>query len=164
MAGRYIIDNIRLVLDLLDYSDLISKNSFSLFLDFQKAFDSREHDACCWCEKYVFVADLKKSWYFARKHCEQHYIDLLQLTSEEEENFFKECWNDQWKEGWIGIYWDRNKNAWTWSGGDLVTYDSDLDLSEKDDHTKNVLWTNGKWEWKNGEDLVGMVVIKSDLI
>lgn len=44
MTGRYIIDNIRLVLDLLDYSDLISENSFILFLDFQKAFDSLEHN------------------------------------------------------------------------------------------------------------------------
>lgn len=43
MSGRYIIDNIRLVLDILDYSDLISDNSFILFLDFHKAFDSIEH-------------------------------------------------------------------------------------------------------------------------
>lgn len=43
MSGRYIIDNIRLVLDILDYSDLIQDESFILFLDFHKAFDSVEH-------------------------------------------------------------------------------------------------------------------------
>lgn len=43
MSGRYIIDNIRLILDILDYSDLITDNSFILFLDFRKAFDSIEH-------------------------------------------------------------------------------------------------------------------------
>lgn len=44
MTGRYIIDNIRLILDLLDYSDFISEDSFILFLHFQKAFDSVEHN------------------------------------------------------------------------------------------------------------------------
>ncbi len=44
MSGRYIIDNIRLILDILDYSDLVVDNSFILFLDFHKAFDSIEHE------------------------------------------------------------------------------------------------------------------------
>ncbi len=40
---RHIVNNIRLILDLLDYSDLIQEDSFILFLDFYKAFDSLEH-------------------------------------------------------------------------------------------------------------------------
>uniref|UniRef100_A0A8C6MA25 Reverse transcriptase domain-containing protein n=1 Tax=Nothobranchius furzeri TaxID=105023 RepID=A0A8C6MA25_NOTFU len=44
MKNRHIVNNIRLVLDLLDYSDLIDTDSFIMFLDFQKAFDSVEHN------------------------------------------------------------------------------------------------------------------------
>ena len=43
MVDRHISNNIRLVLDLVDYSDLISEDSFILFLDFFKAFDTVEH-------------------------------------------------------------------------------------------------------------------------
>lgn len=42
MANRHISNNIRLVLDILDYSDVILDASFVL-LDFYKAFDSVEH-------------------------------------------------------------------------------------------------------------------------
>ncbi len=41
---RHIANNIRLVLDLLDYDELIREESFILFVDFYKAFDSLEHD------------------------------------------------------------------------------------------------------------------------
>ena len=36
-------NNVRLVLDILGYSDLITEDSFILFLDFYKAFDTVEH-------------------------------------------------------------------------------------------------------------------------
>lgn len=44
MRNRHISNNIRLVLDILDYSDLVSDDSFILFLDFYKAFDTIEHE------------------------------------------------------------------------------------------------------------------------
>ncbi len=40
---RRIANNIRLVLDLLDYAELVKEESFILLLDFYKAFDSLEH-------------------------------------------------------------------------------------------------------------------------
>ncbi len=43
MKGRHISNNIRLVLDLLDYQDLIHSDGLILFLDFHKAFDTIEH-------------------------------------------------------------------------------------------------------------------------
>lgn len=43
MRDRHIMNNIRLVLDLLDYNDLLEYNSFILFLDFYEALDSVEH-------------------------------------------------------------------------------------------------------------------------
>lgn len=43
MKNRHISNKIRLILDLLDYSDICSVNSLILFLDFYKAFDSIEH-------------------------------------------------------------------------------------------------------------------------
>uniref|UniRef100_A0A8K9UN26 Reverse transcriptase domain-containing protein n=1 Tax=Oncorhynchus mykiss TaxID=8022 RepID=A0A8K9UN26_ONCMY len=43
MRNRHISNNVRLVLDVLDYSDLITEDSFILFFDFYKAFDTVEH-------------------------------------------------------------------------------------------------------------------------
>lgn len=43
LKNRHISNNIRLVLDLLDYSELVRDDSYILFLDFYKAFDSIEH-------------------------------------------------------------------------------------------------------------------------
>jgi len=43
MKNRHITNNVRLVLDILDYSELIKDNGFILFLNFYKAFDSVEH-------------------------------------------------------------------------------------------------------------------------
>ncbi len=43
LKGRHISNNIRLVLDLLDYADSVHSNSLILFLDFYKAFDTIEH-------------------------------------------------------------------------------------------------------------------------
>ncbi len=43
MTGRHISNNVRLILDLIDYHELIEDNSFILFIDFYKAFDTIEH-------------------------------------------------------------------------------------------------------------------------
>lgn len=43
MPGRHISNNIRLVLDLVDYRHLLPGNPIILFLDFQKAFDTISH-------------------------------------------------------------------------------------------------------------------------
>ena len=43
MKNRHITNNIRLVLDLLDYSDEVHSEALMLLLDFYKAFDSIEH-------------------------------------------------------------------------------------------------------------------------
>lgn len=44
MKNRHISNNIRLVLDILDYSELVNDGAFILFVDFCKAFDSVEHN------------------------------------------------------------------------------------------------------------------------
>lgn len=43
MTNRHISSNIRLVLDLLDYSHYIESEALLVFLDFYKAFDTVEH-------------------------------------------------------------------------------------------------------------------------
>lgn len=43
MRGRYIGNNIRLVLDLIDYNFLIHEESYILLVDYYKAFDSVDH-------------------------------------------------------------------------------------------------------------------------
>lgn len=43
MKNCHISNNIRLVLDLLDYADNVDSDAFVLFLDFYKAFDTIEH-------------------------------------------------------------------------------------------------------------------------
>ncbi len=44
MKGRHIANNIRLVLDILDYKELINDKAVILFLYFSKAFDTVEHE------------------------------------------------------------------------------------------------------------------------
>lgn len=44
MQGRSIHNNIRLILDMIEYNQLILDNSFILCIDFYKAFDTIEHD------------------------------------------------------------------------------------------------------------------------
>lgn len=44
MHGRHISNNIRLILDMIDYNDLILDDSFLMFVDFYKAFDTVEHE------------------------------------------------------------------------------------------------------------------------
>uniref|UniRef100_A0A3B3D2N2 Reverse transcriptase domain-containing protein n=1 Tax=Oryzias melastigma TaxID=30732 RepID=A0A3B3D2N2_ORYME len=44
IKGRSIHNNLRLVLDLIDYEHLIDTDAFILFLDFYKAFDTIEHN------------------------------------------------------------------------------------------------------------------------
>ncbi len=43
LKGRYIGNNIRLILDLIDYRHFISDDGLILFIDFYKAFDTIEH-------------------------------------------------------------------------------------------------------------------------
>ena len=44
MQGRYISNNNRLILDLFDYKDYITENSYISFIDISKAFDTVRHD------------------------------------------------------------------------------------------------------------------------
>ncbi len=44
MQNRHISNNIRLILDIIDYPEFVQDDSFILFLDFYKAFDCLEHD------------------------------------------------------------------------------------------------------------------------
>ncbi len=55
MKNRHIFNNIRLVFDLIDYSELIEDDSLILFLDFFKAFDTIEHPFIFFClERFGF--------------------------------------------------------------------------------------------------------------
>jgi len=46
MPNRHIHNNMHLILDMIDYSDLFPNDSYSfiLFIDFYKAFDTIEHN------------------------------------------------------------------------------------------------------------------------
>lgn len=56
MRHKHISNNIRLVLDLIDYAELCSDDSLILFLDFCKAFDTVEHNFIFQAlEKFVFA-------------------------------------------------------------------------------------------------------------
>ena len=69
MRNRHISNNIRLVLDILDYSDLISEDSFILFLDFYKAFDTIEH-------QFIFLSLEKFGFgHFFRKAVQTLYVN-----------------------------------------------------------------------------------------
>ncbi len=68
LAGRSIHNNIRLIIDLLEYSEWIEEDGFILFLDFKKAFDMLEHS---------FFISCSTVFWFWRQICE-HYKDDLQ--------------------------------------------------------------------------------------
>ena len=42
VKGRYVGENVRLIYDLIDYTDKLSKKGIAIFLDFKKALDSIE--------------------------------------------------------------------------------------------------------------------------
>ena len=42
VKGRYIGENVRLIYDLIHYTDKLNQNGIAIFLDFKKAFDSIE--------------------------------------------------------------------------------------------------------------------------
>lgn len=65
LKGRSIHNNIRLVLDLIDYAHLINDDSFILFLDFQKAFDSVEH---------AFIFETFKQFGFG-----ENFLDIIKM-------------------------------------------------------------------------------------
>jgi len=62
LKGCYIGNNIRLILDLIDYRHLIADDSFILFIDFYKVFDTVEHSfmfnhhVLCTSESATFLA------------------------------------------------------------------------------------------------------------
>uniref|UniRef100_I3KX85 Reverse transcriptase domain-containing protein n=1 Tax=Oreochromis niloticus TaxID=8128 RepID=I3KX85_ORENI len=60
MQNRHISNNIRLILDIINYPELVQDGSLIPFLDFYKAFDSLEH-------KFIFTA-LNK-FVFGRSFC-----------------------------------------------------------------------------------------------
>ncbi|XP_075320453.1 snaclec agkisacutacin subunit B-like [Odontesthes bonariensis] len=71
-------------------------------------------------EKHVFI-NRQLNWSYAMKYCREKYTDLSPITSEVEEQVFKESVG-QGQSGWIGLYWDPKNLTWAWSGGDTVTY------------------------------------------
>lgn len=52
MTGRHISNNIRLILDMIDYNCYIPTDSYILFIDFYKAFDTVGHEFMFRCIKY----------------------------------------------------------------------------------------------------------------
>ena len=61
MRGRHISNNIRLVLDLIDYSSLCSDDSLIFFLDLYKAFNTVEHNFIFQTIEHFGFGEKKKS-------------------------------------------------------------------------------------------------------
>ncbi len=75
IKGRNINFHSRLILEMLDYSHLIDKESLILFLDFYKAFDSLEH---------CFIVETLKCMGFGDKFCniiKMFYSDISSSVS-----------------------------------------------------------------------------------
>lgn len=66
IKGRHISNNIRLILDLLDYSNNIDSEALILFVDFYKAFDTIEHR---------FIQECLKLYEFGNSF--SHIIDMF---------------------------------------------------------------------------------------
>ena len=63
MTGRSIINNVRLILDLIDYNEYINEDSLVLFVDFYKAFDTVNHQ---------FIVKTLKTFGFGER-----FIDII---------------------------------------------------------------------------------------
>lgn len=75
IKGRHIHNNVRLILDMLDYQSFIDSESLILFIDFFKAFDSVEHS---------FLIQTLKKFGFGEKFCkviEMFYKDIISYVS-----------------------------------------------------------------------------------
>lgn len=74
MRNRHISNNIWLVLDILDYPELVNNESFILFLDFYKAFDSTEHE-------FIFkTLNLVLATFFAEQLKHYTLMEIAQLN------------------------------------------------------------------------------------
>lgn len=71
VRDRSIHNNIRLVLDILDYGDRIEDDGFILFLDFCKAFDKVEHPFMLDTLKHIGFGE-----HFYGMRCEMFYSDM----------------------------------------------------------------------------------------
>uniref|UniRef100_A0A4W5LQJ3 Reverse transcriptase domain-containing protein n=1 Tax=Hucho hucho TaxID=62062 RepID=A0A4W5LQJ3_9TELE len=73
MKGRHISNNLRLVLDLVEYCDLLDDFPDILFLDFQKAFDIVSHNFIFDCLKHLkfghFFVDAIRTLYNGGNSC-----------------------------------------------------------------------------------------------
>ncbi len=63
---RHISNNISLLIDILDYSEIVNNESFILFVDFYKAFDTVEH---------VFMFEALSRFGFGRSFINMIYTD-----------------------------------------------------------------------------------------
>lgn len=75
IKGRYIHNHIRLILDMIDYQPYIQSESFVLFIDFFKAFDTVEHE---------FMFTVLKKLGFGERFCKvikMFYNDIYSYIS-----------------------------------------------------------------------------------
>ena len=79
MKGRYIGENIRKVLEIIEYSEIEDKPGVLISIDFEKAFDSLEWDFIFKTLKYFDLGD--------------HFIDLVKLLYTDTKSC---CMNNGW--------------------------------------------------------------------
>ena len=62
IKGRYKGENIRLLFDIIDNAEEQNESGMISFTDFEKAFDSRDHQYMFKCLKYFNLGDNLLSW------------------------------------------------------------------------------------------------------
>ena len=62
MSGRFTGDNIRLIYDILNYSNLYKKKGLMILIDFEKAFDSVAWSFLEKCLKFYNFKSNISSW------------------------------------------------------------------------------------------------------
>nr|XP_054607697.1 secretory phospholipase A2 receptor-like [Nothobranchius furzeri] len=108
---------------------------------------------CCLSTKHVHI-QRSLTWADARKFCQANFINLSPLTSQLEEQVFRDTVGEEGIRGWIGLYWDQVNSSWKWSGGDIFSSWTDIykDINSDDKlpannlpTANNIWWTRNKW-------------------
>ena len=107
----------------------------------------------------------EKKWKEARKHCTEHYNDLVSISNQAQDNRLRSKMLKRVEsEFWIGLYKEED-GVWKWSGGTEASFFNWADADERDSEDKccAVIHETG-WRRKKCEDKFQFVCLNSKLV
>ncbi|XP_051812171.1 macrophage mannose receptor 1-like [Acanthochromis polyacanthus] len=97
--------------------------------------------------KHVYVPKSLK-WREAQAYCRENHTDLSHLNSQSDIDKLRKAAGGKIHKGWIGLQRDPdNRSAWTWSGGDHITFQNWHDGQPRNRKNEDVgsIGRDGTW-------------------